>query len=189
MADCFWASSRRRARDTVGAMEPGTIAFLLKLLLLLTVANGAPVVAKKVVARKAWGGALAQPLDGGLYFLDRRPVFGPSKTVRGVLVSVSATAAAAPLVGIAWWLGALIGATAMAGDLFSSFIKRRLNRPPSSRALGLDHIPESLLPLLACQKPLALTMTDIGIVVAAFFAGAVVLSRLLYRVGLRDEPY
>ncbi|MGD9613997.1 MAG: CDP-archaeol synthase [Alphaproteobacteria bacterium] len=164
-------------------MEPDAL-HLLGLLLLLAVANGAPLLAKK-----AWGGALAWPLDGGMCFVDGRPVFGSSKTVRGVLVSVAATAAAAPLVGIAWWLGALIGATAMAGDLISSFIKRRLNRPPSSRALGLDHIPESLLPLLACHKALALTAADIAIVVAAFFVGAVVLSRLLYWVGLRDEPY
>jgi hypothetical protein len=165
-------------------MEPGAIPNLLELLLLLTVANGMPVIAKK-----AWGGALATPLDAGMCFLDRRPVFGPTKTVRGVLVSVAATAAAAPLVGVAWWLGAVIGASAMAGDLLSSFIKRRLDRPPSSRALGLDHIPESLLPLLACREALALNAADIGIVVAAFFAGAVVLSRLLYRVGLRDEPH
>jgi len=128
-------------------------------------------------------------LDAGMNFFDGRPVFGPTKTVRGVLVSVAATTAAAPLLGIAWWLGALIGASAMAGDLLSSFVKRRLNRPPSSRALGLDHIPESLLPLLACQALLKLTAADIAIVVAAFFAGAIVLSRLLYRLGLRDEPY
>jgi CDP-archaeol synthase len=173
-----------RVRGKVGAMEPGAIPLLLKLLLLLTIANGAPVLAKKI-----WGGALAQPLDAGMRFFDRRPVFGPSKTVRGVLVSVAATAAAAPLVGIAWWLGALIGLTAMAGDLLSSFIKRRLNRPPSSRALGLDQIPEALLPLLACREALVLTAADIAIVVAAFAGGAVVLSRLLYRIGLRDQPY
>jgi CDP-diglyceride synthetase len=167
--------------DTI---EPGAIPHLLRLLLLLAVANGAPLLAKK--ARR---GALARPLDAGICFLDGRPVFGPSKTVRGVLISVAATAAAAPLVGIGWRLGALIGATAMAGDLLSSFVKRRLNRPPSSRATGLDHIPESLLPLLACDQALGLTAADIGIVVAVFFAGAVVLSRLLYRVGLRDEPY
>jgi CDP-diglyceride synthetase len=165
-------------------MEPSAIPHLLKLLLLLTVANGAPLIAKK-----AWGGALATPLDAGLCFLDGRPVFGSSKTVRGVVVSVAATTAASLLVGIAWWLGALIGATAMAGDLLSSFIKRRLDRPPSSRATGLDQIPEALLPLLACREALALTAADIGIIVAVFLAGAVILSRLLYRVGLRDQPY
>lgn len=165
-------------------MERDAIPDLLKLLLLLAVANGAPLLAKK-----AWGRMLARPIDAGMCFFDGRPVFGPSKTVRGALVSVAATAAAAPLVGIDWRLGTLIGATAMAGDLASSFVKRRLNLPPSSRATGLDHIPESLLPLLACREPLALTAADIGIVVAAFFAGAVVLSRVLYWVGLRDEPY
>ncbi|MGE0257633.1 MAG: CDP-archaeol synthase [Alphaproteobacteria bacterium] len=165
-------------------MEPGAISYLLKLLLLLATANGAPVLAKKI-----WGGVLGQPLDAGLRFPDGRPVFGPTKTVRGVLIAVAATTAVAPLVGIAWWIGALIGVTAMAGDLFSSFVKRRLNRPPSSRALGLDHIPESLVPLLACRGLLGLTAAEIGIVVGAFFAGAVVLSRVLYRVGLRDEPH
>jgi CDP-2,3-bis-(O-geranylgeranyl)-sn-glycerol synthase len=165
-------------------MEPGAIPHLLKLLLLLTVANGAPLLAKRL-----WGGTLARPLDAGMNLFDGRPVFGPTKTVRGVLVAVVATAAASPLLGIAWWLGALIGASAMAGDLLSSFIKRRLNRPPSSRAIGLDHVPESLVPLLACRDALALTVADIAIVVGAFFAGAVILSRLLYRVGLRDEPH
>ncbi len=165
-------------------MEPDGLANWLRLLLLLTVANGAPVLAKRI-----WSGALARPVDAGRCFVDRRPLFGPTKTVRGVLASVAATASTAPFVGIAWWIGALIGATAMAGDLSSSFIKRRLNRPPSSRALGLDQVPESLLPLLASHWALGLTAVDIGIVVAAFFAGAVVLSRLLYWIGLRDEPH
>jgi CDP-2,3-bis-(O-geranylgeranyl)-sn-glycerol synthase len=165
-------------------MEPVGILDLLRLLLLLTIANGAPLLAKKL-----WAGALAWPLDGGIRLRDGRPVFGPTKTVRGVLISVAATTAVAAVVGIAWWIGALIGATAMVGDLFSSFVKRRLNRPPSSRALGLDQIPESLVPLLACRGLLGLTVADIGIVVGVFFAGAVVLSRVLYRVGLRDEPH
>jgi CDP-diglyceride synthetase len=165
-------------------MEPGAIPHLLKLLFLLTVANGAPVVAKKV-----GGGAAAWPIDAGVRLPDGRPLFGPTKTVRGIAIAVVATAAAAPLVGIAWWIGALLGATAMAGDLLSSFVKRRLGRPPSSRATGLDQIPEALLPLLVCREALRLTSLDIAIVVAVFFVGAVVLSRLLYWLGLRDEPY
>jgi len=162
-------------------MQPVAI---LQLLVLLAVANGAPVIAKK-----AMGGALAQPIDGGARFIDGRPLFGPSKTVRGLLISIAATAAAAPLVGIGWSIGALIGAAAMAGDLFSSFVKRRLDRPPSSRATGLDQIPEALFPLLACQPLLSLTALDIIVVLAVFFGGEVVLSRVLYRFGLRDQPY
>ena len=60
---------------------------------------------------------------------------------------------------------------------------------PSSRALGLDQAAESLLPLLACRAALPLTAADIALGVAVFFAGEFILSRLLYRAHLRDEPY
>jgi hypothetical protein len=157
---------------------------ILQLLVLLSVANGAPVVAKKLL-----GGAGAWPLDGGVRFVDGRPLFGGSKTIRGVVISVAFTTAAAPLLGLAFSTGAIVGTLAMAGDLFSSFMKRRLDRPPSSRATGLDQIPEALFPLLACRFALSLTWVDIIVGVAVFFAGEVLFSRLFYRLGLRDRPY
>lgn len=69
------------------------------------------------------------------------------------------------------------------------FLKRRLDPPTGSRAIGLDQIPESLFPLLACAKALSLTVRDIVLTVAIFCAGEVVLSRLLSRFKLRDRPY
>jgi hypothetical protein len=78
---------------------------------------------------------------------------------------------------------------AMAGDLFSSFVKRRLGLPPSSMALGLDQIPESLFPLLACRLLLPLTWLDIGVAVVLFFVGELVLSRILFKLHVRDRPY
>jgi hypothetical protein len=83
----------------------------------------------------------------------------------------------------------VVGIAAMAGDLVSSFVKRRLNLAPSSRATGLDQIPESLFPLLACRGALALSVLDIATGVAVFFAGEVVLSLLLYEAHIRDRPY
>jgi CDP-2,3-bis-(O-geranylgeranyl)-sn-glycerol synthase len=80
-------------------------------------------------------------------------------------------------------------ATAMAGDLFSSFLKRRLGLAPSSRATGIDQIPESLFPLLACARLLSLTVVDIAAGTAIFLIGEVVLSRLLFKFHLRDRPY
>jgi len=77
-------------------------------------------------------------------------LFGPSKTIRGILISVLITTASAPLIGLDLTIGAIVAGAAMAGDLFSSFVKRRLNFPPSSRALGLDQVPDSLLPMQAC---------------------------------------
>jgi hypothetical protein len=68
-------------------------------------------------------------------------------------------------------------------------VKRRLNFPPSSQALGLDQVPESLFPMLACRGALSLTIQDIALGVGVFFIGELILSRLLYWVHLRDKPY
>ena len=157
---------------------------ILQLLVLSTLANGTPVVAKKI-----FGPRFARPLDGGVIFFDGRPLFGPSKTIRGVVLSILITTAGAPLIGLDLTIGAIAASAAMAGDLFSSFVKRRLNFPPSSQALGLDQVPESLFPLLACHNALSLTALDIALAVGIFFAGEIFLSRLLYKVHLRDEPY
>jgi hypothetical protein len=157
---------------------------ILQVMVLLTVANGVPVIAKKLLGSKfAW------PLDCGVAFIDRRPLLGASKTIRGIVLSIVVTTAAAPLLGLAPTIGAVVAATAMAGDLFSSFVKRRLALTPSSRAVGLDQIPESLFPLLACRAALSLSAIDIALGVALFFVGEIVLSRLLYKAHLRDEPY
>ena len=157
---------------------------VLQLLILLMLANGTPVIAKKML-----GGRYSYPLDGDLAFADGRPVFGRSKTIRGVALAVLVTTVGAPIIGLSWKIGLVVGSFAMAGDLFSSFCKRRLGLPSSSRASGLDQIPESLLPLLACRDPLGLTAADIVVCVVIFFVGEVVLSRLLYAFRLRDRPY
>ena len=155
---------------------------VLELLILLTVANGTPVVAKRL-----FGSAFAQPLDGGALFADGRPWFGPSKTIRGVVLATLATAAAAGVLGLGWKVGALLGVVAMAGDLLASFIKRRLGLAPSSQAVGLDQIPESLM--LAGRLFMPVTGLDIAVTTLLFFVGEVILSRLLYKWHVRDRPY
>lgn len=157
---------------------------ILQLLVLTTLANGTPIVAKKI-----FGPRFSFPLDAGTIFFDGRPLFGPSKTIRGILISVLITTASAPLIGLDLTIGAIVAVAAMAGDLFSSFVKRRLNSPPSSQALGLDQIPESVFPMLACRDALSLTIADIALGVGIFFIGALILSRFLFRAHLRDEPY
>jgi CDP-2,3-bis-(O-geranylgeranyl)-sn-glycerol synthase len=160
------------------------LLLLLKLLALLAVANGTPLFAKKV-----FGNSFAFPLDGGVLLWDRRRLFGASKTVRGVVLAVLLTAAAAPWLGLGASTGLAVGGAAMAGDLFSSFCKRRAGLSPSSRATGLDQIPEALLPLLLCRLWLDLGAFDIAVGVAAFFVGEIVLSRLLHQLNLREQPY
>jgi CDP-diglyceride synthetase len=157
---------------------------VLQLLVLMTLANGTPIVAKKI-----FGPRFPFPLDAGILFFDGRPLFGESKTIRGIVASILITTASAPLIGLDLTIGAIAAGAAMAGDLFSSFVKRRLNFLPSSQALGLDQVPESLFPMLACRGALSLTTADIALGVSIFFIGELILSRLLYRVHLRDKPY
>ena len=156
----------------------------LRLLLLLGAANSGPIVAKRLLgARWSW------PLDAGLRMPDGRPLLGPSKTVRGVVVAVVACMLCAPVLGLPVAAGALTGAAAMAGDALSSFVKRRLAIEPSGQAFGLDQIPEALLPLLAVQGLLNLSWLQVAAVTAAFFLLEVPVARLAHRLGLRDRPY
>ncbi len=157
---------------------------IVKVLVLLMMANGAPVILKRLL-----GARLAFPVDGNIPFADGRPIFGPSKTIRGVIISLAVTAAIAPALGLDWRVGLLIAVAAMAGDLLSSFIKRRAGLSSGGMALGLDQIPESLFPFLVVRGDLDLTAGDIVAGVAGFLVGELLLSQILYRFGVRDRPY
>ncbi|ODS01939.1 hypothetical protein AUC69_00015 [Methyloceanibacter superfactus] len=157
---------------------------IFELLVLVTVANAAPPLAKRLL-----GDTLAQPLDGGARFVDGRPLFGSTKTIRGIAVCLVATPIAAMLLGMGWEIGLVVAIAAMAGDLVSSFTKRRLGLPSSSRAIGLDHIPESLFPFIASRLLLPVTVLDIVTGTAIFFVASLIVSRILFKLGIRDEPY
>ena len=147
-------------------MQAGSI---VDALLLLLVANGAPLIAKQVLGQR-----FSYPVDCYLRFPDRSRLFGSSKTIRGLIVAVLATAAVwhDDRYRLAGWR---TRSMAMLGDLFSSFIKRRLGMRPSSMALGLDQVPEALFPLAACRDWLSLGLVDIVIAVLLFFVGEIVL--------------
>ncbi|HQC73688.1 MAG TPA: CDP-archaeol synthase, partial [Candidatus Competibacteraceae bacterium] len=128
-------------------------------------------------------------LDGGRVLADGQRLFGTTKTWRGLLAAVLMTGSGALLLGVPAAVGALIGLLAMAGDLLSSFIKRRLGRPSSSMMLGLDQVPEALLPLLAVREAFALDAPAIVVTVIAFLLLDLLLSQVLYRLGIRQRPY
>jgi len=160
------------------------LLLIIDVLLLLLAANGAPVLVARVLGERwAW------PVDGGARFTDGRPLFGPSKTWRGLLSGVLLTAIVSQLLGFGLLLGMLFGAASLAGDLSSSFIKRRLGVVSSDRALLLDQIPEALLPLLVCRQLLGLDLWSMAWLVLLFVVGALLLSRIMYRFGIRRRPY
>jgi CDP-2,3-bis-(O-geranylgeranyl)-sn-glycerol synthase len=129
---------------------------VLELIVLLVIANGAPLLAGALL-----GGRFATPLDGGLRLADGHSLLGPAKTVRGLLSSILATALAAPLFGLSPVLGAGFGLLAMSGDLLSSFTKRRLGIDSSRSAPLLDQLPETLLPLLVMRPALEAGYSEI----------------------------
>jgi hypothetical protein len=152
---------------------------------------------------------LARPIDGGRT-LGGRPLLGPGKTWRGVLLMPTLTALAASLtVALArrlppdvspfpgrrvrpWLLGAVLGLGYCAGELPNSFVKRRLGIPPgdSARRLGwlqyavdqTDSVAGCLIALRLVYRP---RRVELGLA-AVLGAGAHVAVDLLMRaIGLR----
>jgi CDP-diglyceride synthetase len=157
---------------------------IFEALLLLIAANGAPVISSKVL-----GNRLARPVDNGLKLSDGYRLFGDSKTWRGLFSAVFFTTAVAILFGIQPLTGVLFGALTMTGDLLTSFIKRRRGNVESSRARGLDAVPESLLPLGLLKDTLALNFVEIILIVVFFFLIEEFVSPVLYRLHIRNQPY
>jgi len=157
---------------------------VLTCLLLIVAANGAPVLAARILGKRfAWR------LDAGIRFFDERPLLGPSKTLRGVFAAILATALVSVAIGVPLRIGVLVAVWAMIGDLLSSFVKRRLGMAPSSMALGLDQGLESLLPLLAVRPYFGLSFPQILATVLVFLVLELALSYILFKLHIRKRPY
>ncbi|WP_332813563.1 CDP-archaeol synthase [Ramlibacter sp.] len=163
---------------------PQALQLGLRLLLLLALANNAPIAARLLLGER-WN----RPLDGGTLFADGRPWLGPSKTWRGLIAAILVSTLVAPVLGFAPVAGLLAGAVAMAGDALASFTKRRLGIASSGQCFGLDQVPESLLPLLALAPVLGLGVPMIAAVTLAFLLIEPPAARLGHRFGWRDRPY
>jgi CDP-diglyceride synthetase len=157
---------------------------VLQLIILSTLANSAPVL-----ARHLFGDTWQQPIDAGLVWRDGRRVLGRSKTWRGLFAAIAMCALAAPLLGVPWQLGMQSGALAMGGDLVASFIKRRIGLTPGERAPRLDSVPEALLPVLVLRTSLSLSWLQVALVVAGFVLVVRLASPLLYSLRLRSRPW
>ena len=162
------------------------LAFLaiIKSLALVGAANMAPAGLKLLFSDR-----FSAPIDGGLIWRDGHRFLGPSKTWRGLAIGILFPTCLSPFIGLPWQAGMFVGAAAMAGDCLSSFVKRRLGVESSNMALGLDQIPEALLPAFSMRAYLYLNAADISAIVLLFWIGALALSRIFFRLGLRERPY
>ncbi|MGI9520436.1 MAG: CDP-archaeol synthase, partial [Hyphomicrobiaceae bacterium] len=128
-------------------------------------------------------------LDFNLRWLDGRPLLGSSKTFRGLFASIVACLIGGYLLGVDYQSSIVLAVAAMLGDLFSSFLKRRLAIEPSGQAMGLDYVPEALFPALVLKARFEMSLVDVTIIVFGFWLAAAAISPLLHRIGVRDRPY
>ena len=156
----------------------------LELFVMLVLANGAPVVAAGLL-----NGLWSAPVDGGRSWRDGRPILGKSKTWRGVVSGALACGLFSLITGLGFVFGVVFGVLGLVGDMLSSFIKRRLALASSARAVGLDQIPEALLPMLLAMWWLPVSGWVVIGVVVLFTLSNIVASPLLYRMGIRRHPH
>ena len=148
---------------------------LSDLVLLLLIANATPVIMSMLLGNR-W----KQPLDRGILLSDGHPLLGASKTIRGLLGSISICALLAPLFDLSLLQGAGFGALAMLGDLVSSFCKRRLGLRSGHSVPLLDQVPETLLPLWIMQPALGANAMEMAVAITAFSGIDLLFTRLLY---------
>lgn len=156
----------------------------IHLLLLIMVANGAPILLQYLLRE-----VLETPIDFGHALGNGQRLLGRSKTWRGLFSALVLTSAAAFLLGYSFMVGFWIGLLAMLGDLVSSFIKRRMGLASGEMALFLDQVPESLLPALMLKQQFGLDLMAVLILTVCFLVLELILSRVLFKLGIRDRPY
>lgn len=145
--------------------------------LLLVTSHSTPAVAGGLLGpRWAW------PIDAGVMLRDGRPLFGASKTWRGLALALSASTLATSLLLERPGLGLAFATLAMTGDLVSSFVKRRLGLPPHTDALFIDQLPECLLPLVVLREALPLSWTDLLLLALLFVPANLAANRSWDRV-------
>ena len=154
-------------------------------MLLLLIANGAPLLASHWLHSR-YLYAIQQPIDCGYCWRDGQRLLGESKSWQGLLAALLFTTAAATLLQFPLLPAILLALLAMAGDLISSFIKRRLHCRSGLNMPVLDQLPESLLPMLGVSLLLPLSALQILLPVLLFILIHIVLSEFLS--ALRFHP-
>ena len=155
-----------------------------KILIMLLASNAAPILV-------AWllRSAGDLPLDLGHQMADGRPLFGSSKTWRGLVASLVVTCVLSAVLGLGYRFGLVFGALVMTGDLFSSFVKRRRGLASGDQSLGLDQLPESFAPTLYAVAVTGIQWWWVLVLPLAFMLLELAVSRPLYWLKIRKRPY
>ena len=114
------------------------------------------------------GSRWAAPIDCGMVWRDGRRLLGSHKTWRGLAGSILGCGITSHLLGMHWLVGVQFAFLSMLGDAFSSALKRRRGREPGQQMIGLDQLPEALLPLIVLRNALKLGWWELVLVTTVF---------------------
>lgn len=156
----------------------------VKILIMLLAVNGAPIIAARVCRHRG-----STPVDLGRRLGDEQPILGASKTWRGLAAALVTSCILSSAFGYGLEFGLAFGVLVMAGDLISSFVKRRRGLQSSDQYLGVDQIPESLLPAIYCVVVLDTAWIWALLWVLAFMLLELLISRPLFLLKIRKRPY
>lgn len=168
-----------------------------------------------VFVRSSLLSSLARPIDGGRCWRDGRPLLGANKTWRGALGMIVLAMIFQVLCGILYttspwltshdlahishantvtnnlWIGALLGAAYMVGELPNSFAKRRLNIDPGAssdwRQFLADHFDSVIMVALAALLFVPLSAEQFVALVLTGGLIHVAVTYILYRTGIKQE--
>lgn len=157
---------------------------ILEVILLILIANATPVLVSYFFDHEK-----SLSIDFGYKLNDQQYLFGESKTWRGLISSITMTGLISLYLNSNIWPGITIALLAMSGDLISSFIKRRLHKPASTKVTFLDQVPESLLPAFGAIYYYPLGLIHIIVISLSFTIIDILVSKILYQFGIRKKPY
>jgi len=170
-----------------GQEEGEKVLIVIKVTAFLLWVNFLPPLANII-----WGERFNRPVDGDRLWFDNHPIFGAHKTSRGILISLLGGMAVAPLLGVRVPVAGAAAGLAMAGDLLSSFIKRRPNLPSGRNVIVLDQIFESLFPTLFLKGFLQLSWGQVLVILLCFipfaFLGSWFWNFIMFRPPLENYP-
>lgn len=129
------------------------------------------------------------PLDGGADWVDRKPLLGGHKTVKGAVSGI----AVGTLVGVAQGnpLGGLLQSIgAITGDLASSFIKRRMDLRPGASLPVMDQLGFIVL-AVALQHliPSRPTWEQSVVIIAVTLPIHYLVNIIAWILGLKRDPW
>jgi CDP-2,3-bis-(O-geranylgeranyl)-sn-glycerol synthase len=160
----------------------GTIIYPIIYIFPAYAANGAPVI---------FGGG--RPLDMGRKLRGKR-IFGDHKTIKGTVsgavCGVLAGAIEAPFFPYMLAIAVALTAGAIFGDLFGSFLKRRMNHNPGAQVPVLDQYGFFIFAMLAAFQ-LGHLPSVYGIIFIIILTGALhVLTNMgAHKLRLKDVPW